>query len=101
MRTYELMTIADGTLDEQAASELTERFTKLIAQQGGNVQKVDHWGRRTLAYEINHQTEAHYTVLDFEISPEGLAEVDRQLGITDGIVRYKIVRPGVRVKQTS
>ena len=101
MRTYELMTLSDGRLDEQAVNDLTSRFTKLIADQGGNVQKVDQWGKRELAYEINHQTEGHYTVVDFDISADGLKEVQRQLGITDGIVRYKIVRPGTRTKRTA
>ena len=101
MRTYELLTLADGRLDEQAVQDLTNRFTKLIADQGGNVQKVDYWGKRELAYEINHQTEGHYTVVDFEVSAEGLAEVQRQLGITDGIVRFKIVRPAARTKRVA
>lgn len=99
MRTYELMTITNGGLDDAAVQGVIERFTKLIADQGGSVEKVDHWGKRQFAYEIQHMTEGYYTVIDFQINPEGLQEVDRQLGITDEIVRHKIVRPGIRLKQ--
>jgi small subunit ribosomal protein S6 len=71
MRTYELMFISNGSLDEQAVQAVVDRFTTLIAEQGGNVDKVDHWGKRQFAYEINHMTEGYYTVVDFDISSEG------------------------------
>jgi small subunit ribosomal protein S6 len=99
MRSYELMMIARGDLDDETVDTNIRRFTGLIGEQGGNVVKVDHWGKRQLAYEINHLNEGFYTVIDLEISSEGLAEVDRQLGITDVVVRHKFVRPAVRMKK--
>jgi small subunit ribosomal protein S6 len=101
MRTYELMIIAHGGLDEPAVQGVIDRFTKLIADQGGSVEKVDHWGKRQFAYEIDHMQEGYYTVIDFQIVAEGLTEVDRQLGITDEVVRHKIIRPGARTKKVS
>lgn len=98
MRTYELMTITNGRLDEAEVQTVVDRFSKLITDQGGTLDKVDHWGRRTFAYEINHQTEGYYTVYEFQSSAEGLFELERQLRITDEIVRHKVVRPDVRVK---
>ncbi|HVM18996.1 MAG TPA: 30S ribosomal protein S6 [Egibacteraceae bacterium] len=101
MRSYELMIITRGTLDEGAVSALIERFTALVADQGGTVERVDHWGKRQFAYEIQHMTEGYYTVFDLQLSSEGLTEVERQLRLSDDVVRHKVVRPGPRVKRAS
>jgi small subunit ribosomal protein S6 len=101
MRTYELMFISNGSMDEASVQAQVERFTTLIGTQGGTVDKVDHWGKRQFAYEINHMTEGHYTVIDFDISSEGLVELERQLRLTDGIVRHKVLRPAARTKRVS
>jgi small subunit ribosomal protein S6 len=101
MRTYELMTITKGSLDEPTVTATIQRFAKLIGDLGGNVQRVDHWGKRQFAYEIQHMTEGYYTVIDFEISNEGLRELERQLRLADEIVRHKVVRPAARVKKAS
>jgi small subunit ribosomal protein S6 len=101
LRTYELMMITRGSLDETAVTNTVDRFAKLIAEQGGNVQRVDHWGKRQFAYEIQHMTEGYYTVIDLEISAEGLRELERQLRLADDVVRHKVVRPAPRVKKAS
>ena len=101
MRSYELMIITRGSLDETAVTATIERFTTLIADQGGTVEKVDHWGKRQFAYEIQHMNEGYYTVIDMQVSSEGLVEVERQLRITDEVVRHKVVRPGPRIKRAS
>ena len=101
MRSYELMIIVNGGLDETAVTATIERFTTLIADQGGTVERVDHWGKRQFAYEIQHMNEGYYTVIDLQLSSEGLLEVERQLRLTDEIVRHKVVRPGVRTKRAS
>lgn len=98
-RTYELMFISRGDLDEIAVDTNIRRFTKLIDDNGGKVLKVDHWGKREFAYEINHMNEGYYTVVDLEIGGDGLAELDRQLRIADEVVRHKIIRPQMRVKR--
>jgi small subunit ribosomal protein S6 len=101
MRTYELMFITNGSLDEAAVQAQVERFTTLIGAQGGTVDRVDHWGKRQFAYEINHMTEGYYTVVDFDISAEGLVELERQLRLADEVVRHKVVRPAARTKRVS
>ncbi len=101
MRTYELMMITRASLDETAVNSTIDRFAKLIADQGGNVQRVDHWGKRQFAYEIQHMTEGYYTVIDLESSGEGLRELERQLRLADEVVRHKVVHPGARTKKTS
>ena len=99
MRSYELMIITRGSLEEAAVTATVERFTTLIADQGGTVEKVDHWGKRQFAYEIQHATEGYYTVIDLQVSSEGLVEVERQLRLTDEIVRHKVVRPAARTQR--
>lgn len=99
MRTYELMLIVHGDVDEQTVQGVVERFTKLITDQGGSVARVDHWGKRQFAYEIDHMTEGYYAVVDFQAGSEALAELDRQLRLTDEVVRHKIVRPEPRVRE--
>ncbi len=101
MNTYELMIILNGSLAEDAVTGVVERFTKVIADQGGTVERVDHWGKRQFAYEIQHMFEGYYTVIDFQMPGQAVTELDRQLRIADEVVRHKIVRPGVRTKRAS
>lgn len=99
MRTYELMFISHGSLDDATVEALTERFTGAISELGGQVDGVDQWGKREFAYEIDHMTVGYYTVVDFQLPPEQLEELERRLRLADQVVRHKIVRPGVRVKR--
>jgi small subunit ribosomal protein S6 len=101
MRSYELMIITRGSLDETAVTANVERFTKLVTDQGGTVENVDHWGKRQFAYEIQHMNEGYYTVIDLQLSSEGLVELERQLRLADEVVRHKVVRPGTRIKRAS
>jgi small subunit ribosomal protein S6 len=98
LRTYELMIISNGTLTDDAVTANVERFTNLIGQLGGTVDRVDHWGKREFAYEIDHQREGYYTVVDFQIDGEQLPELERQLRLTDVVVRHKVVQPAARVR---
>lgn len=98
MHTYELMIISNGGLDEPTVQATVERFTQRIADLGGEVDKVDHWGKREFAYEIDHMNEGYYTVIDFRLPGDQLAELDRLLRLADEVVRHKIVRPDVRVR---
>ena len=97
MRDYEAVIILDPRLDEASSKEAIERFTKLV-QAKGEVTKVDSWGRRRLAYEIDHKPEGVYHLLTFAAEPATLDEVSRVLKITDGVMRHMAVR---RVKGAS
>jgi small subunit ribosomal protein S6 len=101
VRTYELMMITRGSLDEPAVTSTVERFTNLISSQGGTVDRVDHWGKRQFAYEIQHMNEGYYTVIDLTIGTDGLNELTRQLHIADEVVRHKVIRPPLRTKRAS
>lgn len=97
MRTYELMIITRGALNDEAANANVERFTGLIGQLGGTVDRVDNWGKREFAYEIEHMRDGWYTVVDFQIDGSQLTEIERQLRLADEVVRHKIVQPAARV----
>lgn len=98
MRTYELMIISRGALQEDAVTANVERFTGLIGQLGGSVDRVDHWGKREFAYEIDHQREGYYTIVDFQLDGTQLTELERQLRLADEVVRHKVVQPAARVR---
>ena len=91
MRDYEAVIILDPRLDEASSKEAIERFTKLV-QAKGEVTKVDSWGRRRLAYEINHLSEGFYLVAKFKADQTVLEELDRLFKIGEEYVRAKIVR---------
>ncbi|GAA0701669.1 30S ribosomal protein S6 [Kitasatospora atroaurantiaca] len=93
MRHYELMVILDPSVEERAVAPLIENFLTVVRNGGGNVEKVDTWGRRRLAYEINKQSEGIYSVIDLKATPEVVKELDRQLGLSESVLRTKVLRP--------
>jgi len=93
MRHYELMLILDPDLEERAVSPLIESFLSVVRSGGGNVEKVDTWGRRRLAYEINKKPEGIYSVVDLKAAPEVVKELDRQLNLNESVLRTKVLRP--------
>lgn len=92
MRHYELMVILDPSLDERNVAQSLEKFLDVIRNDGGSVEKVDVWGRRRLAYEIDKQAEGIYVVLDVNSEPTTINEVDRQLNLAETVVRTKVLR---------
>ncbi|MFA5786010.1 MAG: 30S ribosomal protein S6 [Actinomycetota bacterium] len=93
MRRYELMLIVDGKLEEKDVPAAVDKHLDIVRERGGNVIKVDHWGKRRFVYEIRHMNEGFYAVVDFETTPEVLAELDRVLSLADEVVRFKVLRP--------
>ena len=90
MAKYETMLITSATLDEEATAALVGKFKTLI-EKNGTIENVDEWGKRKLAYPINDETEAVYTVITFTSAPEFPAELDLVYGITDGVLRSMII----------
>ncbi|MDO0972448.1 30S ribosomal protein S6, partial [Staphylococcus haemolyticus] len=70
-----------------------DKFLNVIRTDGGTVDKVDIWGRRRLAYDIKKKSEGIYAVVNFTATPATAAELDRQLGLNETILRTKIIRP--------
>ena len=92
MNQYEVMYVIDPTLDDGARVELINRFSELVKKNGGEVDRVDEWGKRRLAYPIMKQPEGYYTLINFKSSPEFTAELDRIYNITEGVLRSIIVK---------
>lgn len=92
MRAYELMVIYVPQLDEESLQAQIDRTTELITNNGGEIEKVDKWGKRRFAYEINDNTEGFYVVIDFKAESGTTSEVERILKITDEVVRHLLVR---------
>lgn len=78
-------------MDEEAINTTMEKIQTLI-ESSATVEKVDVWGRRKLAYEIDDQKEGHYVLINFSAEPDFPKELERVLKITDGVLRYLIVR---------
>ncbi|MCC9308058.1 30S ribosomal protein S6 [Kitasatospora acidiphila] len=93
MRHYEVMVILDPSVEERAVSPLIESFLNVVRTGGGTVEKVDTWGRRRLAYEIKKQPEGIYSVIDLKATPEVVKELDRQLSLSEQVLRTKVLRP--------
>lgn len=92
MRPYEVMVIFEVDLEEADLRERVDRVLDLIRSRGDNPGRVDHWGRRTFAYELKHRTEGYYVLIEATAEPATMAEVDRLLALEDSVLRHKVLR---------
>ena len=92
MTAYEILLMLDPELPEERQAEVVTRARELVERGGGTWANQDVWGRRRLAYEIDHKGEGVYHLLTFDSSPETLDEISRVLKITDGVMRHMAVR---------
>ena len=88
---YEVMYIINPNLSEEETAAIVERF-KTLVEQNGTLDEMEEMGKRKLAYEINYLSEGYYVLIKFTSAPEFPAELDRILGITDGVIRSLITR---------
>jgi small subunit ribosomal protein S6 len=93
MRRYEMMIILDPALEEQTVQPSLDQFLSVVTTEGGSVDKIDVWGRRRLAYEIEKKTDGIYAVIDMVAEPDAVRELDRQLSLNEAVLRTKILRP--------
>jgi small subunit ribosomal protein S6 len=96
MRHYEVMVILDPTLEERTIAPSLDAFLSVVKNDGGTVEKVDVWGRRRMAYEINKHAEGIYAVVDLTANPSAVRELDRQLNLNESVLRTKVLRPEER-----
>jgi small subunit ribosomal protein S6 len=89
---YEILLMLDPELPDDRQNEIIQRVRENIERAGGSWGAHDVWGRRRLAYEIDHKAEGVYHLLTFDADPEALAEVSRVLKITDGVMRHLAVK---------
>lgn len=91
LNSYETIFIIDATLTEESVIALKDKFVSVI-EKNGEVESVDEWGKRRLAYEINDRTEGFYYLVNFKAESEFPKELERRYKITDGILRSIVIR---------
>jgi small subunit ribosomal protein S6 len=92
MHQYELMVILDPEIDERTVAPSLDKFLGVIRNDGGSIENVDIWGRRRLAYEINKKNEGIYAVVNFTATSAATQELDRQLKLSEAVMRTKVLR---------
>ena len=93
LRAYEVMVILDPNLEERTIEPSLDKYLNVIRKDGGNVENVDVWGRRRLAYEVKKNAEGIYAVIQLTAEPDTVKEFDRQLGLNESVLRTKVMRP--------
>lgn len=91
-RPYEIVVIVDSSLEDQVVENVVKRTVALVSAQGGTPGRVERWGRRKMAYEIEKKSDGYYFLLEAQGVPANMAELDRQLFLQDEILRHKIVK---------
>ncbi len=92
VRKYEVVMVIDPKLEDEATEGVITKYSDLVANNGGEVHKIDRWGKRRLAYEIEENLEGYYVVMQFSAEPAVSQEMERQFKITDDVIRHLIVR---------
>ena len=94
-RDYEILYIVRPDVEETDLPDVTKRVETLIESLEGNIQNTNVWGKRRLAYEVDHLNEGHYVLTDFQIEPARVPEMEATLKISDTVFRHLIVRKPV------
>jgi small subunit ribosomal protein S6 len=93
VRTYELVTIFRPDMAETDVRSEVSRIEGALAERGADVRETDFWGKRRLAYEIQHLSEGYYAVVTFAAEANAVTDVDRALSLSDNVLRHKFIRP--------
>lgn len=92
MNKYELAVVLNVKLEDEERAAAIEKITNYITRFGGTVTNIDEWGKKRLAYEIQHMREGFYYFVQFEADSTCPAEVERHMRIMDNVLRYLVVR---------
>ena len=92
MNNYEIIYVLDATNEESARSETCEKINSIITSNGGEIVKVEEWGKRRLAYAINYKTEGYYYYIAFNADAELPKELSRNLNNMEDVIRSQIVK---------
>ena len=90
-RDYELVYIAKPELEDDVITEINNRLISVVREQGGEMEGIDLWGRRKLAYPINNLFEGYYVLHHFEMPPTGADDIDRALRFDENVIRYLLM----------
>jgi small subunit ribosomal protein S6 len=91
-RDYELTFIIHPEVEDEGVTDTVEKVSQFISEDGGRVTNVDHWGRRRLAYPIQKQTEGYYVLMQIQLDPQSIGELERNLKLSEEVIRYLLVR---------
>ncbi len=91
-RDYELMFIINPELGDESARELADQYRELLEELGAEINDVDDWGTRRLAFPIDEITEGYYSIIEFWGGSEIVDEVDRRMGLDEDIIRFMTIR---------
>ncbi|MFC5385741.1 30S ribosomal protein S6 [Aquamicrobium segne] len=92
MALYEHVFLARQDLSQQQVDELVERFKGIITEGSGSVGRVENWGLKSLTYRINKNRKAYYTLMDLDCPPAALKEMERQMGLSEDILRFMTIK---------
>ncbi len=92
MNSYELLYIIDSDIADEAREALIAKISAVVTDNGGAIDGVDKWGTRKFAYPINYKTEGYYVLVNFSAPAQLPSELERVMRITDGIVRFIVVK---------
>ena len=92
MNNYEILYIIENSVEEAARETVAAKYQTLIESSGGTVEKVDKWGLRKFSYPINYKKDGYYILMNFSCAPALIKEIERQMRISDEIVRYMTIR---------
>ncbi len=92
MNKYEVLYILNASADDATKEALIERFGKLVTDNGGEVESIDKWGVKKFAYPMEFKNEGYYVLMNFASSADLPAEMERQMRISDDVIRYMVIR---------
>ena len=92
MRNYEFTFIAHPDVEDEGLEGVTEKVSRFITEGGGQIDNIDQWGRRRLAYPIQKQREGYYVLMQVQLDTESIGELERNLKLTEEVIRYLLVR---------
>ena len=90
MKQYEIIYIANPDLDDQSITDLNNKVAGWITESGGEVEKIDDWGKRRLAYRIQKQRDGHYVLINAKLDPTAIKSISSDLRFIENIFRYMI-----------
>lgn len=92
MNNYEMLYIIASSVDENAREDVIKKYESVITENGGNVDNIDKWGMKKFAYPINYKNDGFYVLMTFSSNSELPKEIERQMRISDDIVRFMVIR---------
>ena len=92
MNKYELVLVVNAKIEDDARAAVVEKAKAYVERFGGKITEVEEWGKKKLAYEIQHVKEGFYYFVQFEAAAEAPAEIERRVRIMENVLRYLVVR---------